>query len=189
MLGNMISKIRKDKGMTKVELAKKTKINIGHLTHIEKEERNPSHKALKKICEALEVPYQNLLHMYDRFIGEEALRYKVFDHISYNKVIAVDKVEDFIDCPYTVTNASLAFKMQDASMEPKLKEGDYVFLELNAPLTNRDFGLFCYRGQYMVRRFIIRQDKLVLRPENKDFIEIDLSEDDDFTIIGKVIPR
>ena len=36
MLGSMISKIRKDKNMTKVQLAKKTKINIGHLTHIEK---------------------------------------------------------------------------------------------------------------------------------------------------------
>ena len=35
MLGNMISKIRKDKNITKVELSKRTKINIGHITHIE----------------------------------------------------------------------------------------------------------------------------------------------------------
>lgn len=47
MIGDMIAKVRKEKGMTKTELAKITGINIGHLTHIEKGERNPSHKALK----------------------------------------------------------------------------------------------------------------------------------------------
>ena len=54
MLGSMISKIRKEQHMTKVELSKKTGINIGHITHIEKGERNPSHKALKNICKALD---------------------------------------------------------------------------------------------------------------------------------------
>ena len=187
MLGSMISKIRKDKNMTKVELADKTNINIGHLTHIEKGERNPSHKALKKICEALEVPYQNLLHMYDKYLTDETSRYKLLDHVSYNKVVAVDKIENFIECPSTITNASLAFKMQDDSMDPKLPKGEYVFLELNTPLSNRDFGLFLYNNKYLVRRFIVRQDKLILRPENKKYSEIDLSEDDEFTIIGRVI--
>ena len=187
MLGNMISKIRKDKGITKVELAKKTGINVGHLTHIEKGERNPSHKALKSICEALEVPYQNLMHMYDKYYTEDEKRYKLINHVSYNRVVAVDKIEDYIECPHTISNASMAFKMQDASMEPKIKQGDYVFLELNVPLINRDFGLFIHNGKYLVRRFIIRQDKLILRPENKAYPEIDLSEDDDFTIIGRVV--
>ena len=53
MIGNMLAKARKDKGMTKTDLAKVTDINIGHLTHIEKGERNPSHKALKVICKAI----------------------------------------------------------------------------------------------------------------------------------------
>ena len=42
MIGELISRIRKEKKMQKTELAEKTNINIGHLTHIEKEERNPS---------------------------------------------------------------------------------------------------------------------------------------------------
>lgn len=189
MLGNMISKIRKDKNITKVELAKRTKINIGHLTHIEKGERNPSHKALKKICEALKVPYQTLMYMYDRYVTEDEKRYKLFDHVSYNKVVAVDSIDNFIECPYTIPNASMAFKIKDDSMEPKLQKNSYAFLDLNAPLINRDFGLFMYDGKMLVRRFIIRQDKLILRPENKDYPEIDLSENDNFTIIGRVIPN
>lgn len=188
MLGNMISKIRKDKDITKVELAKRTKINIGHLTHIEKGERNPSHKALKKICEALAVPYQNLMHMYDRYVTEDEIRYKMLDHISYNKVVAVNSIDDFIECPPDIPRASMAFKITDNSMEPKLQQGSYAFLELNAPLNNREFGLFKYDGKMLVRRFIIRQDKLILRADNRDYPEIDISENDNFIIIGKVIP-
>ena len=189
MLGNMISKIRKDKAITKVYLSKKTKINVGHLTHIEKGERNPSHKALKKICTALDVPYQNLMNLYDKEYTEKDKRCKMLNHISYNKVVAINKFDDFIDCPSTITNASMAFKIQDDSMEPKLNKGEYAFLELNTNLANRNFGLFLYNGKYIVRRFIVRQDKLILRPENKNYPEIDLSENDNFTIIGKVLPN
>ena len=189
MLGNMISKIRKDKGITKVWLSKKTKINVGHLTHIEKGERNPSHKALKNICTALDVPYQNLMHMYDKEFTDNDKRCKMLNHISYNKVVAINNVEDFIDCPSSISNASMAFKIQDDSMEPLLKKGEYAFLELNTNLSSRKLGLFLYKGKYIVRRFIIRQDKLVLRPENKNYPEIDLSENDDFTIIGMVYPN
>ena len=61
MIGDMIAKIRKEKHMTKTELARRTGINIGHLTHIEKGERNPSQNALKNICKALDTPYQPLM--------------------------------------------------------------------------------------------------------------------------------
>ena len=70
MIGEMIAKIRKEKGMTKTELSKLTNINIGHLTHIEKGERNPSQKALKNICQALKVPYQQLMCTYGKNINE-----------------------------------------------------------------------------------------------------------------------
>ena len=55
MIGKILAKIRETKNLSKTDLAKMTDINIGHLTHIEKEERNPSHKALKTLCEALDV--------------------------------------------------------------------------------------------------------------------------------------
>ena len=74
-------------------------------------------------------------------------------------------------------------------MEPKFIEGSYAFLELNVPLENRNFGLFNYNNQILLRRFIIRQSDLVLRAENKNYPEIILSENDNFTIIGKVIPN
>ena len=58
MIGDMIAKAREEKNMTKAELARLANIDLGHLSHIEKGERNPSHKTLKLICQALEIPYQ-----------------------------------------------------------------------------------------------------------------------------------
>ena len=75
MIGDMISRIRKDKKITKTQLSELTDINIGHLTHIEKGERNPSHKALKNICSSLNVPFSPLLYTYDKELSNEQLEY------------------------------------------------------------------------------------------------------------------
>ena len=187
MIGDMIARIRKEKKVSKTDLAKETNINIGHLTHIEKGERNPSHKALKSICKALGVPYQPLMYTYDKYLTDDQEYYKAPNHIAYNKVLAVDSINSFMECPATLPSAALAVKIPDNSMEPKLAKDVYAYVELNSPLNNRDIGIFEYDGKVLIRRFIVRRDKLVLRPENKEFEEISLSSIDDFTIIGKII--
>lgn len=187
MLGSMITKIRKDKHITKMELARRTGINIGHITHIEKGERTPSHKTLKLIASALDVPYQILSYLYDEENKEEYKRCNMINHLSYDYVLAVDGFSNFIKCPSSASNASIAIKVQDDSMAPFLEKDDYAFLELNIPLNNKDIGLFEYNNNFIIRRFIIRKDKLVLRAENKNYNDIDLNEDDDFKIIGKII--
>ena len=187
MIGDMIAKVRKEKGMTKTELARLTNINIGHLTHIEKGERNPSHKALKNICKALDVPYQQLMYTYDKQLNEEQESYGFIEHISYNKVLAVNNLEDFIDCPSSVPSASLAIKVNDNSMEPSLKKGAYAFIEFNSPLSSKDIGLFSLDGKILVRKFIIRKNKLILKADNKDVEDIDVTNSSNLYIIVKVL--
>ena len=72
-------------------------------------------------------------------------------------------------------------------MEPKLVKGSYAFVELNAPLNNREIGIIEYNDKIYIRRFIVRRDKLVLRADNKEFEEISIHEQDNFNIIGKII--
>lgn len=187
MIGDMIAKVRKEKGMTKTELARLTDINIGHLTHIEKGERNPSHKALKNICRALDIPYQQLMYTYDKQVSEEQESYGFINNISYNKVLAVSNLNDFIDCPSSMPSASLAIKMNDNSMEPKLKKGSFAFIEFNSLLENKEVGLFEINGKILIRRFVIRRGKVVLKSDNKDTQEIAVNDSDNFYIIGKVL--
>lgn len=187
MIGDMISRIRTEKNISKAELARRTNINIGHITHIEKEERNPSHRALKTICRGLEIPYQPLMYTYEKVFTDEQKQNKMPEHISYNKVLAVSSVDAFIECPIDLPNASLAIKVNDDSMAPRLEKGIYVFIEYNTPLENKDIGLFELNGKLLIRRYVIRKDDLVLRADKKGISDIILTEKDDYSIIGKVI--
>lgn len=186
MIGNMLSKIRKEKRITKTRLAELTDINIGHLTHIEKGERNPSHKALKSICKALEVPYQELLYTYDKELSSEQLDYGFINHISYNKVPAITSFEGYVDCPPSFSNASFAYKVPDNSMEPLLEKDSLVFVEQNAPLSNKDIGLFFYNGEYLIRRLLYKRGKFALKADDRDLKDINVSNSDTFYIIGKI---
>lgn len=186
MIGSMISKIRKEKGITKTELAKQTDINIGHLTHIEKGERNPSHKALKSICYALNIPYQELSYTYDQELSDEQVEYNYINYIPYNQVPAITKIDEYITCPYDFTNASFAYKVPDKSMEPLVKEGNYAFIEINGLIENRAIGLFKLNDEYIIRRLLYKNGKFLLRADNKEFKDINVSSKDKFQIIGRI---
>ncbi len=187
MIGDMIAKIRKEKGMSKTELAKRTDINIGHLTHIEKGERNPSHKALKNICKALDVPYQQLMYTYDKQISENQENYHVIEHISYNRVLAVDSINGFIECPSNVPSSAIAIKIQDESMQPTFEKNSFVFVEFNSPLDNKDIGLFSLNDKILIRRFFVKKGKITLKADDKDIEDILITDADNFYIIGKVL--
>lgn len=187
MIGGMLAKARKAKGMTKTELARLTDINIGHLTHIEKGERNPSHKALKNICKALDIPYQQLMYTYDKTINEEQESYNVVKHISYDKILAVNSIDSFIDCPSDMPSAAIALKMPDDSMNKSFEKGSYIFIEFNSPLNSKDYGLFNYNDQILIRRFYDKRGKITLKAENPECKDIQISNTDTFYIIGKVL--
>jgi SOS-response transcriptional repressor LexA len=189
MIGDMIAKARKEKKMTKTELARLTDINIGHLTHIEKGERNPSHKALKNICKALDIPYQQLMYTYDKDINEEQENYNVINHISYSKLLAVDSVSGFIDCPSDVPSSAIALKVSDDSMEPTFEKDSYVFVEFNTPLNTKDYGVFSVNGKISIRKFTAKKDKIVLKADNNNYEDIVVNNSDDFYIIGKILSK
>lgn len=187
MIGDMLTRARIEKNVQKSELSRRTNINIGHIAHIEKEERNPSHRALKTICRALEIPYQPFMYMYDKVFTEEQKTNQMPEHISYDKVLAVSSLDSFISCPVDLPSASLAIKIEDNSMEPRLEKGVYAFVEFNTPLENKDIGIIEYNGKILIRRYVIRKNSLVLRADNKDFSDIELTEKDEYNLIGKVI--
>lgn len=187
MLGDMITRVRNEKNIAKSELARRTNINIGHISHIEKEERNPSHRALKAICRALEIPYQPLMYMYDKVFTDEQLDNHMPEHIAYDRIPAVSSIDSFVKCPIDFPNASIALKITDDSMAPRLEKDVYAFVEFNSPLENKDIGIFDYNGKIIIRRYVIRKNSLVLRADNKNYSDIVLTENDTYNIIGKVV--
>ena len=187
MIGDILSKIREEKGITKTELARRTGINIGHLTHIEKGERNPSQNTLKKICEALDTPYQPLLYTYGKTINENQEKYGFINYIPYNKVLAIDNINGFIDCPKSAPGSAIAIKVQDNSMDPNFAINSYVFVEFNSSLDNQEIGLFYVNDRFYIRRFYSKNGKITLKADNKDFSDINIKSSDLFYIVGKIV--
>lgn len=187
MLGYLLSKIRTDRKMSKTRLSELTNINIGHLSHIEKGERVPSHKALREISEALDIPYKNLMHAYDHDLTDDQIKYGAANHVLYNKIPIFGSLLGFTKCDFDTSNADFAIFINDESMSPKFALGSFVLVEQNAPLSNRDYGVFMYNDKILIRRFIIRKNDLVLRAEDPNISDIILVNSDNFYIIGKIL--
>lgn len=133
------------------------------------------------------LPYQPLMHTYDKTLSDEHKEYNLVDKISYRKIPLLDNILDFIDCPIKVPSASMALKINDNSMLPTLKLDSYVYLEWNTIPNNKEIGLFKYNDSVLIRRLILRRGNIILRADNKDFSDIVISDTDNFQIIGKIM--
>ena len=187
MLGNLLEKIRKDKKMSKGMLAREVHLDTGHISHIEKGDRTPSHKSLKKICDCFNIPYQPLMYTYDKEFTEKQLKYNIQDKICYDKILAVNKIDALIPCPDNMRTATLAIHVSDDSMEPLLTRDTYAFVELNSPLDSKDIGLFNYKNQYLFRQLIVQRNVLILRALKENIPDIRIKSDDPLLILGKVL--
>ena len=157
------------------------------MSHIEKGERVPSHKALREISKALDIPYKNLMHAYDHDLTDDQIKYGAANHVLYNKIPIFGSLLGFTKCDFDTSNADFAIFINDESMSPKFALGSFVLVEQNAPLSNRDYGVFMYNDKILIRRFIIRKNDLVLRAEDPNISDIILINSDNFYIIGKIL--
>lgn len=63
-IGEVVQKLRQDKGLTQEELAVKAKVSYTSLVKIERGQvENPTIKTLKKLADALEVSVDDILSM------------------------------------------------------------------------------------------------------------------------------
>lgn len=186
MLGKLIAHIREKKGITKSNLADISGINVGHITHVEKGERNLSPNSLKDICKALDIPYEPLSHLYDKTLTENQERFNLINCIPYNKIPLVTNIEDMILCPSSIPNASFAFIMNDDAMKSSLPKGSIGYLELSAIPEHRELGVFQYKNSILIRKLVYRKNKLVLKSDNLLSKDITIEDMDDFCIIGKI---
>jgi transcriptional regulator with XRE-family HTH domain len=56
-IGNTVRKLRKQKGITQMELARECNISQTYLSQIENDTRNPTVDVLEGISKALDIPY------------------------------------------------------------------------------------------------------------------------------------
>ncbi len=92
MIGKNINNIRKQKGFTLSDLAKRTGISKSYLSNIERDlKKNPSIQAMEKIAAVLEVDLKTLLEFGAELETNQQLEQEWLDFIYEIKKTAIDK--------------------------------------------------------------------------------------------------
>ena len=63
----------------------------------------------------------------------------------------------------------------------------YAYIEFNSLLNDKDIGLFCLDNTILIRKFTTKKGKIILKADNKNFEDIDVTNCDNFYIIGKIL--
>ena len=186
MIGKILKKKRLELNMTLTQISKNTGIDVGHLSHIENGERNPSYKTLKLICDVLNISVNHLWNYTGKSVKEDRENYEYMNYINLNKIPLVE-VEDFVDAPTNYDGNVIAVKLKDDSMNKLGEKGDYVFVDLSAPVQNGDIICVKYENKVLIRKYKLNGYKVKLVAYNKEYSDIKIDENDNLEIIGKIV--
>ncbi|MEW6701899.1 MAG: transcriptional repressor LexA [Bacteroidota bacterium] len=75
----------------------------------------------------------------------------------------------------------------DSMVNAGILEGDLVIVSPNQNASNGDIVVALLHDEATMKRFIARNNKIYLMPENENYQPIEVNEREDFSIIGKVI--
>lgn len=214
-IGQRIKKALYEKRMTGFELAAKAQISEGGLSQI----INGKIKNLKvdtafRIAKALDVSLMWIITGSTDSVQEQSLsqgedyyqipRFEVsFDKQSPDKVkfteFKYDRITTFHKSyfeKYGVQNAALckSFKVQGDSMEPLIRNGDYVVVDCtdSVHIVDGDIYAFCdAKGLHVKRLIAPLRGGLIIRSDNSSYSDEFLSKEeiDNLYIVGRVIDR
>lgn len=186
MVGKIIRQERIKQHIKSKDLASAIGVDNGHLSHIEKGIRNPSKPILAKICKELNLSYQFMLNVAAHAVDEESETYDVTTYVPYKKILYTENF-DLIDCPDDLREVSLVTKMNDDSMEPKIKKDSKLYVKYTSVLEPEDVCIALFNKKVVVREFSKKGEQIILKAQNKKYKNIVIESNSDFHIIGKIL--
>lgn len=133
LVGERVRRLRRDRGMTQIELARAANVNQGHLSSIERGQRSPSHGMLKAIAVALGVPDGILVGAGDGHDAPRVLDTRMlplFGAIPNGPPAETqEQLEMFPVLRHLWHPDRYCLRCEFDSMEPTLKRGDLILVE------------------------------------------------------------
>ncbi|UCE65873.1 MAG: helix-turn-helix domain-containing protein, partial [Candidatus Zixiibacteriota bacterium] len=169
-----IRKIRNSKQMTLVEIEKKTGIQNGDLSQIERDQYgNPGIMTIAAIARALNVSL-------DEILGEKP-PFRPFSIPLISRAVASPEGAYFTDQGYPVGAGEDYWKIDDPnafiirvegnSMEPTIRDGDMICVTPNKRPVNHDIVLvrLAASGKTFLKRIEVHGEDILLKSDNRDF--------------------
>ena len=194
-IGVKIRKLRKDKNISQEELANKIDISTQALYNYETEKRQIPIDILSKIAKYFEVPIENFFNdsfnEFNSISNKKMKKIPILSNVSAGKGrYAIDEVNDWIELPLSLAkNADFATFVEGDSMEPKIHNFDLVLVKYLEYLENGDIGIFYLNENVYCKKFSANpiEKKYILKSINKTYTPIEVTENDEFRIVGKVV--
>lgn len=187
-VGKMIAQIRKDRGMSQIQLARKANLTKQTISNYERGERKPDYVTLETIADILNVPVsmlisreeqqQALSSIYAGYIQSaenvKSLRVPVLGSIPAGIPLEeIEDIEDWEEIPTSMARGGkkyFALTVHGNSMYPKYEEGDIIIFRQSDTCENgQDCAVRVDGGEATFKRVRITDNGLMLVPINPDY--------------------
>jgi len=104
-------------------------------------------------------------------------------------ILAAEDIDEHILIDKNLFPSSDTFSLKvtgDSMIDAGIFDGDYVIVKPQRTIENREIGVVLIEDEATVKRIIIKNRKIILKPENKN-MESASYEPENVKIIGKVI--
>ena len=99
-----------------------------------------------------------------------------------------DYVKEWVLIPIKIDDDNaFALQVSGNSMEPIIKNGDYVIISPNSDIDSGDIGAFRINEKVTIKKILVEDDKTYLLSENSKYPPIILGEGDELISIGRVV--
>lgn len=106
-------------------------------------------------------------------------------------IMAIENMEGnlIIDPSFTKrADDSFALKVKgDSMIEAGIFEGDMVIVSPSTQVNTNDIAVAMINGEVTVKTLIKKNNQVTLKPQNNKYQPINVSENDDFKLVGKVV--
>ena len=106
-------------------------------------------------------------------------------------ILAVENVDELIsvDRMFIKGDRTFALRLEGDSMKGEgMLDGDIIIVNSQNVAQSGDIIVALFNDEATVKRYVIGKDRVVLRPANEDYEDIEVDEDgENFRIIGRVM--
>lgn len=182
------------------QLALRAGINASTISKLEHGQRTPKPATLKKLAHGLRVPTNKIFRMagLELKLPSSAIMPKGYINIPVLGSIpcgdpnsAIKNTDEFKPVPNDDPHIKNCFflRANGHSMEPRIKNGALVKIEMDATVGNKDIvAVSVNEEDATLKQVIMNENKIImLHPLNPAFKDIFPSSDNDCCIIGKAI--
>lgn len=102
--------------------------------------------------------------------------------------------QDFVECQLDISkklikNPASTFLVRakgNSMIEKGIQDGDILVVDKSLQPNNNSIVIAYIDGEFTVKRFVKKKDKVVLYPANKDYDSITVTSENDFLVWGVV---